>query len=92
MLWNEKEIKDAVATSIFNAYFRALLPKVWNDEARGAIPYDGTRLKIYALERMLRGRGADNPLNLASWSETKSRNQFSSIAWIRLNRLSAVKK
>ena len=72
----EVEIKDAVATSIFNAYFRALLPKVWSDEAENAIPYDGTRLKIYALERMLRGRGADNPLSLSSWSESEQESIF----------------
>jgi penicillin G amidase len=67
---------DAVATSIFNEYLRAFLPKVWQDEEEGSIPYDGTRLKIYALERMLRGRGADNPLDLASWSDVHNESLF----------------
>ena len=73
---DETEIKNAVATSIFNAYFRVLLKRVWDDEAESSIPYDGTRLKIYALDRMLRGRGADNPLRLASWSESEQESMF----------------
>ena len=73
---DERQRLDAVATSIFNAYLRAFLPKVWSDEAEGSIPYDGTRLKIYALVKMLQGRGEDNPLNLASWSAVHNESIF----------------
>jgi penicillin amidase len=59
---------NATSTMIFNAYFRSFLIKVWDDEAGGSIPYDASRLRIYALDRMLRGRGPDNPLGLVSWS------------------------
>lgn len=67
---------DAVATSIFNAYFRELLSLVWSDEAEGAIPFDGTRLKVYALARMFEGRGPGNPLNLAAWEATYEESSF----------------
>ena len=64
---DDQERANAVATSIFNAAFRQLLREVWSDEEEGAIPFDGTRMKVYALHRILNGRGADNPSGLSSW-------------------------
>ena len=73
---DDVEREDAVATMIFNAYIRKLLPLVWGDEAQGAIPHNGSRIVIYALDRILKGRGANNPLNLASWDEDRQESLF----------------
>ena len=73
---DDDERLDAVATMIFNAYFRKFGAKVWSDEGVNAIPYNDSRLSIYALDRMLRGRGADNPLGLASWSSRAEESIF----------------
>jgi penicillin G amidase len=70
------EREDAVATMIFNAYIRKFLPLVWGDEPQGAIPHNGSRIVIYALDRILKGRGANNPLNLASWDEGRQESLF----------------
>ena len=73
---DDRERRDAVATMIFNVYVRELLRLVWSDEAENAIPYDESRLKIYALHRMLEGRGPDNPRGLASWRAENQESTF----------------
>ena len=73
---DEREREDAIATMIFNSSIRILLEAVWSDERVDSIPYDGTRLKVYALDRILRGRGEDNPLNLISWDAERQESIF----------------
>ncbi len=47
---------DAVATMIFNEYFRQLLQLVYADEI-DVLPFDGSRMKVSALHRFFRSRG-----------------------------------
>lgn len=72
----ETESDNAVSTMIFNVFLRQFLPAVWSDEAVGSIPYHDSRITIYALDRMLRGRGADNPQNLLSWDPDTQESIF----------------
>ena len=74
---SEDDRRDAVATSIFNAWFPRMNRAVWRDEELdSALPFDGSRVKIYALERILAGRGAENPSALASWSPERGESVF----------------
>jgi len=57
---------DAVATMIFNAWMSRVLSGTFNDEGLPGVFHSGTHGRLRALDRFLRGRGDDNPLQLAS--------------------------
>jgi acyl-homoserine lactone acylase PvdQ len=61
---------------IFNESLRVLLELVWADEAAESMPVDGSRLRVYALERMLRDRGAARAVGLSSWREETEESLF----------------
>lgn len=65
------DVADSVATSIFNAWFGPFVNAVFDDEGFPDVwRPTGKDARIRVLEPMLRGRGADNPRNLGSWSAT----------------------
>ncbi|MBA2661986.1 MAG: penicillin acylase family protein [Bradymonadaceae bacterium] len=69
--------EDAIATTIFNAWFGAFQSYVFNDEALdGLWPSGGSTGRIRALAQFLDGRGATNPLALASWNEATGESVF----------------
>lgn len=56
---------DAVATMVFNAWFRRYLALVWNDEGIDAWRWSGSRAQVALLLRMHADRGPDGAM--ASW-------------------------
>jgi penicillin amidase len=58
--------KDAVATSILNAWLPRFIGSVWDDEGIDAWR-DGLEHRVAATLRLLAGRGDGNPGDLASW-------------------------
>jgi penicillin amidase len=64
----EQEKKDAVATMIFNAWLGRYISGVFDDEGLPGVwqPSGGTG-RMRTLLRLLKGRGGDNPEQLASW-------------------------
>lgn len=57
---------DAIATMIFNAWFPRFMSAVWDDEGITAWRW-GSENRVTATARILEGRGAGNPLALASY-------------------------
>ncbi len=72
------EREDAVATMIFNAWMSRVLGGVFDDEGLpgGVFRGGGTDGRLRALRRFLDGRGAGNPLGLASFHEDTSESIF----------------
>ncbi len=71
------DVADAIATSIFNAWMTRFVSSIFDDEALPGIwepTTDTGRLRM--LTWMLDGRGADNPLALASWNEDTLESAF----------------
>lgn len=63
------QIEDSVATMLFNAWLGNWADGVLGDEALPGVWWGGgTTGRVRALTRFLEGRGADNPLDLASWN------------------------
>lgn len=73
----QDERDDAVATMIFNAWFRELRQLALDDETwNGITGLMGTQTSVRTLVWMLDGRGSENPLSLASWNETTEESVF----------------
>jgi penicillin G amidase len=66
---------DAVATMIFNAWFPRVLQGVFDDEGLPGI-WQGSGGKVRALDRLLKGRGDENPGALASWNSATGESAF----------------
>ncbi|MCB9507580.1 MAG: penicillin acylase family protein [Myxococcales bacterium] len=74
-----EERTDAVATMIFNAWFRAFVRGVFDDESVDFVfqPAELGRARIVtSLARMLEGRGGDNPGGLRSWDPATLESVF----------------
>ena len=68
---------DAVATMIWNAWFRELSDGVYADEDIGAVlALDPRFMRITSLTRMFEGRGAGNTENLASFDVATNESAF----------------
>ncbi|RLB58666.1 MAG: hypothetical protein DRI90_16445, partial [Deltaproteobacteria bacterium] len=69
--------EDAVATTLFNAWMSRVLQQVFDDEGLpGVWRPGGTDGRLRAIDRFLRGRGADNPLGLASHNPATGESVF----------------
>lgn len=69
--------EDAVATMIWNAWFRALNARIFDDEGVDAIlAIDSRFMRATSLNRFLRGRGPGNPENLASYDPATGESVF----------------
>jgi penicillin amidase len=69
--------EDAVATMIFNAWMSRVLIGVFDDEGLpGVFQPSGSTGRVRALDRFLRGRGADNPLDLVSFNPARGETAF----------------
>ena len=67
---SEQETGDAVATMIFNAWLRAFVNAVIEDEPFGDLFTISQRNQVgWLLHDLVAGRGPDNPRGLASWNE-----------------------
>lgn len=68
---------DAVATTLFNAWFGRVVRGVFDDEGLpGVFHPSGTHGRVRGLNRFLDGRGADNPEGLASFNAETSESIF----------------
>ncbi len=68
---------DAVATMIFNAYFRELNANVFDDEGIDAVlALDSRFMRSTSLRRFLDGRGPGNPQALASYDAATGESVF----------------
>lgn len=68
---------DAVATMLFNQWFRESFRAIFADEELGYLfDTDKRFLVSWAMKRVLEGRGESNPLSLASWDETTGESVF----------------
>jgi penicillin amidase len=67
---------DAVATTIFNAWFPRVMNGTFGDETLPGTFTRGTHGRLRMLERMLRGRGPDNPMGLASYNDITEESAF----------------
>jgi penicillin amidase len=73
----ERDLIDAVATTIFNAWLRAYARAVFSDEGfAGAFELDPRGMPIRLLIRMVEGRGAGNPSGLASYDPTRQESVY----------------
>lgn len=73
----EAERTEAVATMVFNAWFRAFGRAVFEDEALPNVDRIGHyQSLIRALVLLLDGRGDDNPMGLSSWDPQTGESAF----------------
>jgi penicillin amidase len=72
----EQERIDSVATMIFNAWLSRFINGVWGDEKANTIFPRGGRHRVAVLKRMIEGRGANNPKQLASWTADTEESVF----------------
>ena len=73
----EGDLEDSVATTLFNAWFGPFVGAVFDDEGLPSVwrpTGKGARTRV--LDRLLEGRGADNPLGLASYNEDTEESAF----------------
>lgn len=64
-----EERKDAVATTLFNRWIARFGSLVFDDEPMpGVSRFSGSTFRARALDRLMKGRGAANPLKLVSWN------------------------
>ena len=74
---SDAERADAVATMIWNAWFRAFNARVFDDEAiADVLAIDPRFLHTTSLVRFLAGRGPGNPEHLASYEPTRGESVF----------------
>ena len=74
---DETEIAHSVATSIFNSWEGRMMTRVFSDEGLPGVWRGGGRTgRARALIRMLEGRGAGNPADLASWNAETGESVF----------------
>jgi penicillin G amidase len=68
---------DAIATMLFNAWFPRVINGVFGDEGLpGIFPSGGSTGRLRALNKFLDGRGAGNPLSLASFNDIAGESVF----------------
>lgn len=69
--------EDAVATMLFNAWFRAFMAETFDDEQIRAVwrRRESDR-RIHAMTVVVEGRGPGNPLGLASWNPETEESIF----------------
>ena len=68
---------DAVATTLFNAWMGRVIRGVFDDEQLpGVFHPSGSHGRVRGLNRFLRGRGADNPQQLASFNPDTNESIF----------------
>ncbi len=74
---DEQEKTDAVATMIFNAWFPRFINAIFDDEGLPDVwrPW-GLDGRMRALDRIVRGSVAGNPLGLASFDDTTQQSAF----------------
>lgn len=73
----EGDLRDSVATMLFNAWLPRALDATFGDEGmEAAWRFDFNRSRLWAFLRFLRGRGVDNPGALASWNEATLESVF----------------
>lgn len=73
----EGEQADAVATMIFNAWLPRFINAVFNDEGMdAAFRFSRSRNSLWALDRFLKGRGAQQPADVASWNPDTGESVF----------------
>ena len=70
------EREDAVATMIWNEWLRGMLDTIFGDEPIDFVWGPDASLRVKALVRVLMGRGAGNPGNLASWDSATEESAF----------------
>lgn len=68
---------DAVATMLFNAWLPRVISGTFDDEGLPGIwQPSGSHGRVKSLDKFLRGRGADNPLSLASFNAATGESAF----------------
>ncbi|HCH64651.1 MAG TPA: hypothetical protein DFR83_17725 [Deltaproteobacteria bacterium] len=73
----EDDGRDAVATTIFNAWKGWLVHRALDDEAIGRVwRTSGNTSRLRTLGLMFEGRGADNPSGLASWNPATEESAY----------------
>ncbi|MEO1266526.1 MAG: penicillin acylase family protein [Myxococcota bacterium] len=74
----ETEREDAVATTLFNAWFYFYIRTIFDDEPFGTAIWVGNASanRLRALFAILEGRGDDNPRALASWNPDTLESAF----------------
>jgi len=71
------DLENAVATSIFNAWFNRFLSGVLDDEGLPDVwEPTGATGRMRGLTRLMDGRGADNPEALVSWNSETDESAF----------------
>lgn len=71
------QVDDSVATMLFNAWLVHWYDRVFGDEALPSVwSPSTTAARLRTLDLMIRGRGADNPLGLASWNPDTGESVF----------------
>ncbi|MBW2454868.1 MAG: penicillin acylase family protein, partial [Deltaproteobacteria bacterium] len=71
------DLEDSVATMIFNAWMSRVLQKVFDDEGLPGVWHPGgTHGRVRAIDRFLRGRGADNSFGFASHNPDTGESVF----------------
>jgi penicillin amidase len=74
---DDQELRDSVATTLFNSWMGHTMSLVFADEQLpGVWRPSGSHGQVRALDMFLRGRGDDNPLELASWVATTKESAF----------------
>lgn len=74
---NDRDRADAVATSIFNAYLRAMVSLTLDDENfPGIWQRGGTVGRVRLLYEMLESRGGENRMGLSSFNEDTGESVF----------------
>ncbi len=71
------DLDDSVATMIFNAWMSRVLQRVFDDEGLPGVWHPGgTHGRLRAIDRFLRGRGADNSFGFASHNPATGESVF----------------
>jgi penicillin amidase len=74
---DDQDRSDAVATTLFNAWFGHFIRAVFDDEELpGVWKPGGNDGRLRALNRLLDGRGAGNPMSLASFNPATGESAF----------------
>ncbi len=72
-----RDLRDAVATQIFNAWLPRAIQGTFSDEPMDVVwRFGGSLTRIWALRRFLAGRGAANPDHLASFNPDTGESAF----------------
>mgnify|MGYP000132337580 CR=1 FL=1 len=71
-----QEIENSIATVIWNTTFGRVYNKVLHDEGFPGGNSMGTQGRLRTFDLLLRGRGAGNPMGLASWNPATEESIF----------------